>query len=118
MTPDSNWFVAQCAGAVSAMVFAGARGGTTYSSINSFTTTHSGTAQYLLGGLNAGTYTVKVNGLQVSGSPFTVAAGDNSIEFTSTAGAVALSSGGSLPVGAVGTAIGGGAAAHGNVAIH
>jgi hypothetical protein len=97
ITPDSNWFAAQCAGAVSAMVFAGTRGGTTHSTITSFTTTHSGTAQYLIGGLTAGTYTVTVGGAAVTGSPFTVAAGDNSIEFTSAAGVVSVNGG--APVG-------------------
>jgi hypothetical protein len=87
---QTNWFIAQCAGANTAMVVALARGGTTYSAISGFTTTHSGTAQYLFGGLSAGTYSVTVGGSSVTGSPFTVAAGDSSIEFTSTAGAVAV----------------------------
>jgi hypothetical protein len=87
---QTNWFIAQCAGANTAMVVALARGGTTYSSMSGFTTTHSGTAQYLFGGLSAGTYTVTVNGSQASGSPFTVGSGDGSIEFLSTAGTVSI----------------------------
>jgi len=87
---QTNWFIAQCAGTNTAMVVALARGGTTYSSMSGFTTTHSGTAQYLFGGLSAGTYTVTVNGSQVSGSPFTVGSGDGSIEFLSTAGTVSF----------------------------
>jgi hypothetical protein len=89
-TPDANWFVAQCTGALSSMVFAGARGGMSYSTMAGFTSTHSGTAQYLISGLAAGSYTVTVGGTPVSGSPFTVASGDNSIEFVSAAGAVVL----------------------------
>jgi hypothetical protein len=116
-TPDANWFVAQCAGAVSAMVFAGARGGTTYSTIAGFTTTHTGTAQYLFGGLTAGTYTVTVNGIPVSGSPFTVGANDNSIEFLSTSGTVGINGSG-VVTSSVGWTIAGHAAASGNVIIH
>jgi hypothetical protein len=87
---QTNWFIAQCAGSDTAMVVALARGGATYSSMSGFTTTHSGTAQYLFGGLSAGTYTVTVNGSQVTGSPFTVGSGDGSIEFLSTAGTVSI----------------------------
>jgi len=109
---QTNWFIAQCAGANTAMVVALARGGTTYSAISGFTTTHSGTAQYLFGGLTAGTYTVTVAGTPVTGSPFTVGAGDNSIEFTSAAGAVVVNgvaptcgiTTSSLPGGTVGVA--------------
>jgi len=52
----------------------------------SFTSTHSGTAQYLIAGLSAGTYTVTVGGNTVSGSPFTVNPGDNTLYFESTSG--------------------------------
>ena len=62
----------------------------------SFTTTHSGTGQYIVAGLAAGTYTVTVGGSAVTGSPFTVPAGDTTLNFTSTAGNVQLSGGSSI----------------------
>ena len=52
----------------------------------SFTTTHSGTAQYLIAGMTAGTYSVKLNGSQIAF--VTVNANDNTLYFESTAGAV------------------------------
>jgi hypothetical protein len=55
-----------------------------------FTTTHSGTAQYVITGLTAGSATVTVNSTPVTGSPFTVASGDNSLTFNSTAGTVSI----------------------------
>jgi hypothetical protein len=67
-----------------------ARGGVTHANITGFTTTHSGTAQYLFAGLTPGSYAVTIGGTPVSGSPFTVAANDNSIEFESTAGSVSI----------------------------
>jgi PKD repeat protein len=57
----------------------------------SFTSTHSGTAQYVLAGLATGTWTVTVGGTGVTGSPFTVNANDNTLYFESTAGAVVAS---------------------------
>jgi hypothetical protein len=54
-----------------------------------FTTTHSGTAQYLLTGFT-GTRSVTVGGTPVTGSPFTVVASDTTIEFSSTSGAVII----------------------------
>ncbi len=63
----------------------------------SFTTTHSGTAQYLIAGLQAGSYSVTVNGSAISGSPFTVAANDNSLYFESTAGPIQVTQGGTPP---------------------
>ncbi len=63
----------------------------------SFTTTHSGTAQYLIAGLQAGSYSVTVNGSAISGSPFTVAANDNSLYFESTAGQIQVTQGGTAP---------------------
>ena len=54
-----------------------------------FTTTHSGTAQYILSGFS-GSRSVTVGGTAVTGSPFAVVAGDTTIEFSSTAGAVVV----------------------------
>jgi lysophospholipase L1-like esterase len=93
LNPDTNWTGVQTADKVVLL----ARGGTTHSSIAGFTTTHPGTAQYLFGGLTPGVYTVTIGGNPVSGSPFTVSANDNSIEFVSPAGAVSVN--GSVNVG-------------------
>lgn len=114
LTPDANWTGAQACGAVSCAVFLGARGGTTHAAITTFTPSFSGAAQWLFSGLTAGTYTVTVNGIPVSGSPFTVGANDNSIEFISTAGTMAVSSGASSSS----TTILGHVAVGGNTAIH
>jgi hypothetical protein len=86
LNPDANWTGVQTADKVA--IFA--RGGTTHSTMTGFTTTHAGTAQYLFGGLTPGTYTVTVGGTGVAGSPFTVAANDNSIEFENTSGVVSI----------------------------
>jgi hypothetical protein len=110
---SANFYHIQMAGTNTSAVAVLPRGGTTYSSMASFTTTHSGTAQYVLGGLTAGKYTVTVAGSAVAGSPFTVSDGDNSIEFTSTAGTVAVST-----VVSQGTTLKGSAGAGGNVVIH
>jgi hypothetical protein len=91
---DSNWFGGQACGAVSCSVFVGARNGITPSVMTSFSTTHSGTAQYLIEGMTPGAYTVTVNEVQVSGSPFNVSAGDTTMEFESTAGTVRVTAGG------------------------
>ena len=90
LNPDANWTGSQVCGATSCAVFVGALGGTAHGTMTGFTTTHSGTAQYLFGGLTAGTYTVTVNSAAVTGSPFTVGANDNSIYFESTAGTVSV----------------------------
>jgi len=101
----------QIADATNAKVGALARQGALLSGM-AFTTTHSGTAQYVISGLAPGSVTVTVNGVAVSGSPFTVAAGDSTIEFTSTAGTVSMNGTAptcsvrttGLPGGTVGTA--------------
>ena len=113
LNPDGNWTGVQTTDKVVLL----ARGGTTHSSITGFTTTHSGTAQYLLGGLTPGTYSVTIGGNPVAGSPFTVSASDNSIEFLSTAGTVSISGAGNLGS-ATGSAISGQVSAGGNVIIH
>jgi hypothetical protein len=64
----------------------------------SFTSTHSGTAQYLLAGFAPASYNVTVGGSAVTGSPFTVNSGDNTIYFESTGGAVAVSQVGGVVV--------------------
>lgn len=88
ITPDSNWFGAQTLDKV--VLFT--NDGGLHSSITDFTTTHSGTAQYLFGGFSPGVYAVTVGGTAVTGSPFTVSsANDGSIYFESTAGTVHVS---------------------------
>jgi hypothetical protein len=58
------------------------------------TTTHSGTAQYVLSGLQAGTISsVTMNGSAISGAPTSIAANDNSAYFESTAGALSVGAG-------------------------
>ncbi len=61
----------------------------------SFTTTHSGTAQYLVAGMVPGNYSVSVNGTTVVSS-ITVNANDYSLYFESTAGLVQIESSGTL----------------------
>jgi hypothetical protein len=90
INPDANWTGVQCGASTSSAVMLFARGGVTHANITGFTTTHSGTAQYLFAGLTPGSYAVTIGGTPVSGSPFTVAANDNSIEFESTAGSVSI----------------------------
>jgi hypothetical protein len=110
LNPDPNWTGFQSVDKVVLM----ARGGSTHSSISGFTTTHSGTAQYLFGGLTPGVYTVTISGTPVSGSPFTVSANDNSIEFDSTAGTLSVN--GSASTGS--SIISGQATVNGNAVIH
>ena len=112
LNPDSNWTGVQAQGAVSAAVYLGARGGVTHSTVTNFTTTHSGTGQYIIQGLTPGTYTITMNSTPVSGSPFTVGTNDNTAYFESTSGTVSISAGGAStpPDGIGGTAKAAGAA--------
>lgn len=86
INPDAHFTGVQTADKV--VIFP--RGGTTYSTMTGFITTHSGTAQYLLAGLTPGTYNITVGGSAVTGSPFTVLTGDNSLYFESTSGVVSI----------------------------
>lgn len=106
---DTNWMSVQTPDKVALF----ARGGVLHSSIPNFTTTHSGTAQYLFAGLLPGSYVVTKGGSPVAGSPFTVSSSnDATIAFESTAGAIVVAgtpSGchittSSLPGGLVGSA--------------
>lgn len=96
LSAGSSWAVVQTTDTVSAF----ARGGTTNVSA-SFTTTHSGTASYVISGLTASTYTVTKGGLPVSGSPFIVPVSNNSLRFESVAGAIVVGIGGAFNVGSV-----------------
>lgn len=86
LTADSTWAVAQTDKTVTMF----ARGGSTNTSA-SFTSTHTGTAVYVAANsLAPGTYTATLNGSPVSGSPFSVAVGSDSLKFTSAAGAIVI----------------------------
>ena len=87
LNPNASWTGVQTADKV---VFF-ARGGALPSTL-AFTSTHTGTAQYLIAGLAPGSYDVTVNGSAVA-SGINVASGDNSLYFESTAGAVSISQG-------------------------
>ena len=93
ISPDPNWYGVQTKDAVLLVP----RNGAAQSNMGGFTTTHSGTARYLFGGVTAGNYTVTINGTPVGGSPFTVTDGSNAIAFTSTAGTVSVNGSGILP---------------------
>jgi PKD repeat protein len=81
-----NCTAVQIADASSPKVAVFARQGSLLSGA-AFTTTHSGTAQYVIAGLSPGTYNVTVgSNTVISGA--TVNANDNSLYFESTAGAV------------------------------
>jgi hypothetical protein len=115
--PNSTWTGAQVCGAASCAVGIFAIGNATQATIPSFTTTHAGTAQYLIAGLTPGTYSVRVGGTAVSGSPFIVPANDNSLEFVSIAGAVSITAGAGPPA-AVSSTVLGQVTASGNVIVH
>jgi len=87
LNPDANWTGVQTKDKVVLL----ARGKNPPTAITGFTTTHTGTAQYLFGGLAAGVWDFKINGAPVQGSPFQVQNGDNSVHFESTAGALMAS---------------------------
>jgi hypothetical protein len=84
----ANFRVLQIADSTTPKVAAFATGGNTFSSVI-FTTTHSGTAQYLIAGLSAGTYTVTVNGAAVASNQ-SVVNGDNTLYFESTSGTISI----------------------------
>jgi hypothetical protein len=91
----ANFRVVQVNDGTSPKVAAFAQGGSTYTSA-SFSSTHVGTGQYLIAGLTAGIYTVTVNGTAVSGAPFTVNSGDNTLYFESGSGAVSVTQAGQV----------------------
>jgi hypothetical protein len=118
-TSDGNWFGAEMYGANSCAVVMEARGGVTHAAMSSFTPPSSSgvcanNVQYLFGGFTPGSYSVTVGGNTVFGSPFTVSAGDNSIEFTSLGGTVSLYGGG----GNASSSISGQITIGGNVIVH
>jgi len=118
-TADGNWFGAQMYGANSCAVVMEARGGLSHAAMSNFTPVSTSgvcanNVQYLFGGLTPGSYSVTVGGNTVFGSPFTVSAGDNSIEFTSLGGTVSLYGGG----GNASSSISGQITIGGNVIVH
>lgn len=94
INPDANWTGTQSCGAVSCIVYVGIRTNTLQGTMTGFVTTHAGTAQYVFSGLVAGTYAVTIGGTPVTGSPFTVASGDSTIEFESASGTVSMNGSG------------------------
>jgi hypothetical protein len=100
--------------AANPFVAAFTRGGAAAGSL-AFTSSHAGSAKYIISGLNAGTYNVTVGGTPVAGSPFTAAANARGISFDSTAGNINIAGGpsaldittteafGAVPSGTVGT---------------
>lgn len=80
--------VVQVADSVSPKVAVFARAGGLLTSA-SFTSTHSGTAQYVVAGMAPGVYSVTVNGTPVLAGA-TVAANDNTLPFSATSGAVQI----------------------------
>lgn len=106
LNPTSSWTGVQTTDKVALF----ARGGALPTSVT-FTTTHSGTAQYLVAGLAAGMYTVTVNGATVVPAA-RVYGFDNSLYFESTAGTVSIAG----SVAQAGTTVSGGLALSGQIA--
>lgn len=118
-TVDGQWFGAQMYGANSCAVVMETRGGVSHATMSNLTPASTSgvcanNVQYLFGGLTPGSYNVTVGGNAVSGSPFTVAAGDNSIEFTSAGGTVGVNESGGSSSSSLAGQIGIG----GNVIVH
>jgi len=55
-----------------------------------FTSIHAGAAQYLIAGLQPGSYTVMRNSAAIAGSPFVVAAGDDTLYFENSSGVYSI----------------------------
>lgn len=89
--PAANFRVVQINDATSPKVAVFAVSGNTYASV-SFTTTHAGTAQYVIAGLTAGTYNVTLNGSPIATNQ-SVADGDNTLYFESGSGNIGVTSG-------------------------
>jgi hypothetical protein len=90
---STNFRVVEIKDGSAPKVAAFATGGQTYTTA-SFSTTHPGTAQYVIDGLSAGSYQVTVNGATVASNQ-SVANGDNTLYFESTSGSIVVSQGGS-----------------------
>lgn len=84
----SAFRVIQIEDSVSPKVAAFAQGGRTYTSAT-FTSTHSGTGQYLIAGLTPGTYAVLKNGSTLLSNQIVVA-GDNTLYFESSSGSFSI----------------------------
>lgn len=117
LNPDANWTGVQLTGARSTGIALFAVGGSAHSSMASFTTSFSGTGDWLIMGLTPGIYSLTVAGVPVAGSPFTVGSGDGTIYFSSGAGTVVLNSG-SLPPPVSPTSVQGQMSITGNMLIH
>src|SRR5258706_1527113 len=85
---EPNFRVVQADDSAGSKVVPFGQAGSTYSSA-SFTSTHSGTAQYLIAGLTPGTYDFKVGGSTICAG-VVVVAGDNSLYCEASSGAVTI----------------------------
>lgn len=83
LSGGAGWVVGQASNSVMAV----AADGTDHTTA-AFTSTCPGTCQVVVMGLVAGTYTATVGGSPVTGAPFTVTDGDNSIHFFGTGATV------------------------------
>ena len=119
LNPSSSWTGVDACGANSGIGYLRLRSNSTAASVPGFTTSQCPSLpyQYLISGISPGTYTVTVGGSAVSGSPFTVSAGDTTIEFTGVAGTVSVNAG-VISSPAASSIISGQATAGGNVIIH
>jgi hypothetical protein len=89
--------IVQIADPTTPKVAAFATGGNTITAL-SFTSTHSGTGQYLVAGLTAGSYSVTVNGSAIATNQ-TVSQNDNTLYFESSSGTVSVTQTGQAPPG-------------------
>jgi hypothetical protein len=89
-TESSNFRVIQIADSTWPKVAYFATGGSIGNTALHVATTYSGTGQNLITGLATGTAVVTVGGTPVTGSPFTVNAGDNTVYWEGPAGAVVV----------------------------
>lgn len=85
LNPDANWTGAGCTGANSTGIAIFALGGVKPAP-TSFTASFSGAADWTIVGINPGVYAVKVGGTVVTGSPFAVSTGSNTIAFSTSGG--------------------------------
>ena len=116
LNPSSGWTGAEACGVNSGIAYLGIRSGGT-GTVPSFSTSVCSSLpyQYLITGVAAGTYAVTVNSTPVTGSPFTVLAGNNTLYFEAGSGTVVVGAGGP-PQG--GTKVAGKAGGSGGVIIH
>lgn len=109
LSAGGNWVGVQASNSVALF----ASDGLTHNAA-SFTTSYGGSGQVVVTSLDPGTYTVTRGGTPVSGSPFTVPDGNNSLKFSDIAGPIIVSQTAS----ASGSSMGGTAKAGGKAVVH